>query len=156
MYDNMCDIPSIKCATRRSLSYLWQILSVWSELNSWPKKAWHLAPKFGFPILIQCGGYEGPVHQQKVLRTPSGCPRIQLNSGTTYLKITSDSTGQGFSLIRLPHPTPRHTHFRCQKEAQVNCASEWLATDWRLQGISLTKEVNHKPSLSPVLLPEWL
>ena len=74
------------------------------------------------------------------------CPRIQLNSDTTYPEIASDSTGKGLSHRWLTPPrTPHPLQFRCPLQAQiVICASDQLAIDWGFQWLPPTLDFRHQ------------
>lgn len=89
------------------------------------------------PLLLTQDTHSTSGHQRcafpptKQFTTPAGCPTIELDSDTTYLEMASDPTGEGLCPTRLlpaPHQTP---------------------TDHTL-------DANHKSSLSPGLLTNWL
>lgn len=76
------------------------------SLNIWGLSLWIRAPakvkSDGGPwtqFQRVCGGFPRPASHYGV---PAGCPKLYLNSATTYLGTELDSPGKGLSPIRLP------------------------------------------------------
>lgn len=90
---------------------------------------------FWSPILIL-------IEEGKQFLTPAGCSKIELNSDIIYLKILSDSTGQGAKSYKTFSPTP---------ELQT------LVTNYHLcfSPTSYRSEVPMTPSLCLINLLEW-
>lgn len=80
-------------------------------------------------LVCVCRGEVGGRGVKQFSVTPPECPTIQLHSDTTYLEIASDSTDNRLTYTKLP--TPSHHPLP-------------------------TSGAHCKPSLSPVLLTNWL
>lgn len=79
---------------------------------------------------------------------PHGCPTVQLSSGTTYLEMASDSTGEGIGPTRPLTYQPRaHT---------ATWASDQLAIDRKFQQPPSLGIINLLEQLTGTLLPGLL
>ena len=87
---------------------------------------------------------EGVSHHQAAFWMLTGCPTLQLNSGTMYLEVAPDSTGYGVSSTTL------HGH----QQAPTSSLSLSLSLT-HTHTHTHTSDVNHKPRLSSVLLTDW-
>lgn len=115
------------------------IVDLWGRLYRWRE------------TVLGVGGLL--THHQAILKTPAGCPGIQLHSDTFYPEITSDSTGWGLGPRERP-PTTHLSDISDKPELSLAPLTNQLQT-----GSSKTpsySRCNRTSRLVPVLMSHWL